>query len=508
MRALLSVYDKEGLVGFAAGLDELGWELIASGGTSAELDKAGIAHRDVAEVTGAPEMLDGRVKTLHPRDPRRDPRRPRQALALADLARRGIDADRPRRVQPVPVLGVALGRDDRRRRADDGQGRRQEPRPRRRRRRPGRLRARARGDPGRWERQRRDPSSPRRAGLRPHRRLRRGHHRLARLGGRRAGGVARRRSASHSCGGRSSATGRTRTSAVPATTGWAAGDDWWEQVTQHGGRELSYVNLLDAEAAWLLCHDVLALRPAEVAVVIVKHANPCGVAVGGNWRPRTGAPSRPTRCPPSGASSRSPAPSTRPSPRRSSPTRSPMSSSPTATSPGRWRCSPPGGRTCGCSRRRCRPSTRSLSGSSPAASSSRKGTRRRWTERRGVSSPTAGRRRTRSRTPSWRGSSAPGPPRTRSCWRGTARSWAWGAASRTAGTAARLAGEKAAGRAVGGAGASDAFFPFRDALDAVCDAGVTVVVQPGGSLHDDEVIAAANERGIAMVLTGERHFRH
>jgi phosphoribosylaminoimidazolecarboxamide formyltransferase/IMP cyclohydrolase len=73
---------------------------------------------------------------------------------------------------------------------------------------------------------------------------------------------------------------------------------------------------------------------------------------------------------------------------------------------------------------------------------------------------------------------------------------------------ARLAGEKAAGRAVGGAGASDAFFPFRDALDAVCDAGVAVVVQPGGSLHDDEVVAAANERGIAMVLTGERHFRH
>jgi phosphoribosylaminoimidazolecarboxamide formyltransferase/IMP cyclohydrolase len=73
---------------------------------------------------------------------------------------------------------------------------------------------------------------------------------------------------------------------------------------------------------------------------------------------------------------------------------------------------------------------------------------------------------------------------------------------------ARLAGEKAAGRADGGVGASDAFFPFRDGLDAVCDAGVAVVVQPGGSLRDDEVIAAADERGIAMVLTGERHFRH
>jgi phosphoribosylaminoimidazolecarboxamide formyltransferase/IMP cyclohydrolase len=56
--------------------------------------------------------------------------------------------------------------------------------------------------------------------------------------------------------------------------------------------------------------------------------------------------------------------------------------------------------------------------------------------------------------------------------------------------------------------ASDAFFPFRDGLDVVIDAGATCVIQPGGSMRDDEVIAAANERGIAMVLTGMRHFRH
>jgi phosphoribosylaminoimidazolecarboxamide formyltransferase/IMP cyclohydrolase len=60
----------------------------------------------------------------------------------------------------------------------------------------------------------------------------------------------------------------------------------------------------------------------------------------------------------------------------------------------------------------------------------------------------------------------------------------------------------------GSAAASDAFFPFRDGLDVVCDAGATCVIQPGGSMRDDEVIAAANERGIAMVLTGVRHFRH
>jgi phosphoribosylaminoimidazolecarboxamide formyltransferase / IMP cyclohydrolase len=56
--------------------------------------------------------------------------------------------------------------------------------------------------------------------------------------------------------------------------------------------------------------------------------------------------------------------------------------------------------------------------------------------------------------------------------------------------------------------ASDAFFPFRDGLDVVVDAGAACVIQPGGSMRDTEVIAAADERGIAMVFTGVRHFRH
>jgi len=74
--------------------------------------------------------------------------------------------------------------------------------------------------------------------------------------------------------------------------------------------------------------------------------------------------------------------------------------------------------------------------------------------------------------------------------------------------AAELAARKAAGRAAGGACASDAFYPFRDGVDAAVAAGVSVVIQPGGSLRDDEVIAAADEHGVAMVLTGERHFFH
>ena len=61
---------------------------------------------------------------------------------------------------------------------------------------------------------------------------------------------------------------------------------------------------------------------------------------------------------------------------------------------------------------------------------------------------------------------------------------------------------------VGSAVASDAFFPFADGLLAAAEAGATAVIQPGGSIRDDEVIAAANEAGLAMVFTGMRHFRH
>ena len=63
-------------------------------------------------------------------------------------------------------------------------------------------------------------------------------------------------------------------------------------------------------------------------------------------------------------------------------------------------------------------------------------------------------------------------------------------------------------RTRGSAVASDAFFPFRDGIDAAAEVGVSAVIEPGGSMRDDEVIAAADEHGIAMVFTGMRHFRH
>jgi phosphoribosylaminoimidazolecarboxamide formyltransferase/IMP cyclohydrolase len=95
---------------------------------------------------------------------------------------------------------------------------------------------------------------------------------------------------------------------------------------------------------------------------------------------------------------------------------------------------------------------------------------------------------------------------------GTDRTLAIGAGQMSRVDAVMTARMKASGVAAdllrGSVVASDAFFPFRDGLDAAAEAGATAVVQPGGSVKDDEVIAAANERGLAMVFTGRRHFRH
>jgi phosphoribosylaminoimidazolecarboxamide formyltransferase/IMP cyclohydrolase len=73
---------------------------------------------------------------------------------------------------------------------------------------------------------------------------------------------------------------------------------------------------------------------------------------------------------------------------------------------------------------------------------------------------------------------------------------------------AAIKAEHAGLQVTGSVMASDAFFPFRDGLDAVVAAGATAVIQPGGSVRDADVIAAADEHGIAMVFTRRRHFRH
>ena len=83
-----------------------------------------------------------------------------------------------------------------------------------------------------------------------------------------------------------------------------------------------------------------------------------------------------------------------------------------------------------------------------------------------------------------------------------------GAGQQSRVVSAGIATAKAGDYANGAAAASDAFFPFADGLESLTSAGVTAVVQPGGSVRDNEVIEAANAAGIVMMLTGERHFRH
>jgi phosphoribosylaminoimidazolecarboxamide formyltransferase/IMP cyclohydrolase len=72
----------------------------------------------------------------------------------------------------------------------------------------------------------------------------------------------------------------------------------------------------------------------------------------------------------------------------------------------------------------------------------------------------------------------------------------------------KLASGKAGDRAKGSVMASDAFFPFRDNIDAAAAAGVTAIIQPGGSVRDQESIDACEQHGLAMLFTGTRHFRH
>jgi phosphoribosylaminoimidazolecarboxamide formyltransferase/IMP cyclohydrolase len=73
---------------------------------------------------------------------------------------------------------------------------------------------------------------------------------------------------------------------------------------------------------------------------------------------------------------------------------------------------------------------------------------------------------------------------------------------------ARLAVEQAGEKAIGAVCASDAFFPFADGVEVCLEAGVSAVIEPGGSRRDDEIVAAVDAAGAAMVFTGTRHFRH
>ncbi len=288
MRALLSVYDKTGLEELARGLTDLGWELVASGKTSGALAAAGIAHREVADVTGAPEMLDGRVKTLHPAIAGgilADRGRPEH---LAELEARGIEPIDlvvcnlyPFRAQPSVEM-IDIGG-------------------------PTMVRAAAKNhesvgvivDPARYGEvlaELRDGGS---LSLATRRALARDAFAHVAVydaaivdwfdgpdgpGRAEAGASAELLPATIQLV--LERAGTLRYGENPHQRGAryriAGLGSWWDEVVQHGGSELSYLNIFDADAAWRLVHELCDSSRDLRAVAIIKHANPCGAAVAAN----------------------------------------------------------------------------------------------------------------------------------------------------------------------------------------------------------------------------------
>jgi len=521
VRALLSVYDKTGLSELADGLAGLGWELVASGKTAAALAEAGIAHVEVSTVTGSPEMLGGRVKTLHPRihggilADRSEPSH------LSDVADQGIDLidlvvcnlypfTSDPSVELIDVGGPAMVRAAAKNFAHVGVVTRPTDYPA--------VLAELRHDGALSEATRR---------------------RLARaafahtaaydaaivswLDGEAASDPADVDAAADDLPSTIQVTleraAVLRYGENPHQRGaryrLAGAPSWWDGMVQHAGSELSYLNIFDADAAWRLVHelagDVAAAGSAgdgAEAVAIIKHANPCGAAV---------APDLVT------AYHRA------------------LEGDPLSAFGGVVALAGP-----------VTAAVAEAMASGPQAdvvvapsfepeAVARLVAKRKATRLLSAPAPEDVSRQARSLGGSWlvqtpdRFESAPagwtvvtGVVPTEAQWWDLVLAWricgrttsnaisivhggqavGVGAGQQSRVVAAEIAVAKAGERAVGAAAASDAFFPFPDGLEVLARAGVAAVVQPGGSVRDAEVTAAADAAGIAMVTTGERHFRH
>ena len=508
MKALISVYDKTGVVELARALQEAGYTLVSTGGTHRALAEAGLAVEQVSDVTGAPEMLDGRVKTLHPVVhggllARRD-----LPEHMGELAARGID--------PIDVVvgnlypfEAAVGREGVSEQAvleniDIGG--------------PTMLRAAAKNHPAvtvvvdpadyGWVAER-----LRAGGTTPEERRRLAATAFSHVAFYDSLVAAWMRGADDpfpkelSVGVRR-VSGELRYGENPHQRGAlyadAPGRGGVVAAEQLHGKELSYNNILDADAAWRAATEF-----SEQAVAVIKHTNACGLAVHpdqaeayrrafegdsvsayggilGFNRPVTAeaaealrrvffevivAPGyedgaleilqrkrdlRILRAPGSTASGPSPL-----QVRRVSGGLLLQTADALAEDPAAWRVVT-----------QRAPSETELADLAFA-----------WRAAKHIKSNTIVLAKDRALV----GMGAGQPNRLVSVH-----------------LAARAAGERAAGTAL----ASDAFFPFADGLELAAAAGVTAVVQPGGSIRDDEVIAAADKAGIAMVFTGVRHFLH
>ena len=507
-RALVSVSDKRGLSELGAGLAAAGVQIVSSGGTARALREAGVPVEAVDEVTGHPEILGGRVKTLHPRIHggllARD-----DEDHLRELAEHGIEpfdllvvnlypfreaAAREGAAEAEVIEQIDIGG-------------------------PAMLRAAAKThervavvvDPGdygellasleaggpdrgvrrRWARKAfahtaaydaaivrwLDRTGPEPEPLPPtlHLALERAE-------------VLRYGENPHQAGARYREIGV---------------HGMWDEAIQHKGAALSFLNLFDAEAAWRLAH-----RFDAPAAVVVKHANPCGVALGAD---AAEAYQRAYDADPVSAFGGVVA----------------INRTVDAATATRIMAAAKADvliargydddalALLSAKRKNMRvleappPLPRGLDARSLDAGMLVQTAdevtldRAAWTvpTRRGPSES-----EWRDLEFAWQVCAAVGSNAIVLANDATAVGIGAGQQSRV--DAARIAVGKAAGRAAGGACASDAFFPFRDGLDAAAEAGVAAVIQPGGSVRDAEVVAAADEHGIAMVLTGERHFRH
>jgi len=498
MRALLSVYDKTGIVDLARRLHELGVELVSSGGTATAIRDAGLAVIDVAEFTGYPAMLGHRVVTLHPKvhggiladrdDPQHRADLQTYDIELIDIVVGNLyPFGTNRSVELIDIGGPAM------------------------------VRAAAKNfahvavvvDPGDYDEVLGE---------------------LA-LKGKLSAGLRRRlarKAFAHTAAYDASIVewfdaDSSVADPLPASLHLAAtraqelrygenphqhgarysfGNSCWDTAVQHGGKEMSYLNVYDADAAWRL---VWSLGDAPAAVVI-KHANPCGVAVADDI---TTAYRRAHECDPTSAYGGIVA-LNRPMPLALAEALAPVFTE-VVIAPDYE----PGALDVLSEKKNLRVLTartpqvpnldiRTIEGGLLVQTADT------------VSLDRATCTVVTDRAPTdaeWRDLEL--------AWRVAARvtsntivlvkdgqAVGIGAGQQNRRDAGRIAAEKAAGRAQGGACASDAFFPFRDGLDAAAEAGATAVIQPGGSIRDDEVIAAANEAELAMVFTGERHFKH
>jgi phosphoribosylaminoimidazolecarboxamide formyltransferase / IMP cyclohydrolase len=279
---------------------------------------------------------------------------------------------------------------------------------------------------------------------------------------------------------------------------------WWDGVVQHGGLALSYLNYYDADAAWLLANDL----GAGPVCAIIKHANPCGVCVDADLAT---AYQRALECDERSAFGGIVALNQVVDEK----TVERMVAGPQADvviAPGYA----PGVVEALQKRRK---NTRILEAPRPGSESLDV---RQISGGFLVQSP----RHFAATRDDWRvvTKAAPTPEQWKDlemAWRicghvksnaivlvNNAQAVGIGAGQQNRVESGEIAAKKAAGRARGGACASDAFYPFPDGIEAAASAGVAAVIQPGGSMGDDAIIEKADELGLAMVFTGERHFLH